>query len=128
MSNEQRACHLLRVVSIVFLAGLMVACAPAQWHRPGSSQADLAEDKRNCAIESGNETGVSDLRTSRYVSTCLKERGWLEGKAPPGTVDPAVTVSPAPQAAPLTFDECFERCRSLTDRTKEQCFDTCLER
>ena len=24
-----------------------------------------------------------------------------------------------------SFDQCFERCQRLTDRTKEQCFDSC---
>jgi hypothetical protein len=28
----------------------------------------------------------------------------------------------------MSFDECFERCRELTDRSKEACFDVCLDR
>ncbi len=33
---------------------------------------------------------------------------------------------PATQGRPADeFDQCFDRCRKLTDRSKEQCFDTC---
>jgi hypothetical protein len=28
----------------------------------------------------------------------------------------------------MSFDDCFERCRELTDRSKEACFDVCLDR
>ena len=43
---------------------------------------------------------------------------------------------PSPSTAPrapdsnssLPFDRCFERCRALTDRNREQCFDVCADR
>lgn len=31
----------------------------------------------------------------------------------------------AQQKVKMSFDQCFERCKQLTDRTKEQCFDSC---
>lgn len=46
-------------------------------------------------------------------------------------VTEAAAKAPAePVAAPLcpgglTFDQCFSKCRELTKRTAEQCFDTC---
>jgi hypothetical protein len=36
-----------------------------------------------------------------------------------------VPVSSAPVSTKPNFDECFSHCRKYTDRTKEQCFDTC---
>ena len=30
-------------------------------------------------------------------------------------------------AAGAPFDQCFARCRQYTDRTKEQCFDSCTK-
>ena len=47
--------------------------------------------------------------------------------APPASAPAAATASESDEGG-LTFDQCFDRCRSLTDRTKEQCFDTCLRR
>ena len=114
------------------------ACKTPQWHREGSSKADLEADKQACTEESGNTSGVSNLYTSRYVSKCLMERGWIAGPAPRAAEQAARTAEttapppppgadePALPAPSLDFDTCFERCRSLTDRTKEECFDTCL--
>jgi hypothetical protein len=67
--------------------------------------------------------------------------------APPAVVAPApaviaaspavaapssATAAPPPAIIPLsqscsglTFDQCFTKCRELTDRTKAQCFDAC---
>ena len=111
---------------MVLLSLAIAACASPQWHRPGSTQDDLLADQKACTIESGNKTGYSNLYTSRFVAKCLKERGWEPGKAP---AVPVVRSDPkASNDESVSFDQCFERCRSLTDRTKEQCFDTCLER
>ena len=35
----------------------------------------------------------------------------------------AISCQAAATSAP--FDQCFARCRQFTDRTKEQCFDSC---
>lgn len=32
---------------------------------------------------------------------------------------------PATHRERLSFDECFSKCRELTDRSAEQCFDSC---
>lgn len=32
---------------------------------------------------------------------------------------------PTTTVADAAFDSCYNRCRKYTDRTKEQCFDTC---
>jgi len=37
------------------------------------------------------------------------------------------TRPPQPPPSRLSFDECFARCKDLTERTNEQCFDTCRE-
>jgi hypothetical protein len=116
----------VQVVLVVSLVGFVLGCASPQWHRPGATEDELIADKRSCTLESGNETGVSNLYTSRYVTACLKRRGWLEGEQTVAARKEAVPPEDVPMA--LTFDACFERCRSLTDRTKNECFDTCLAR
>ena len=38
---------------------------------------------------------------------------------------PAEPVAAPPCPGGLTFDQCFAKCRELTKRTAEQCFDAC---
>jgi hypothetical protein len=42
-----------------------------------------------------------------------------------GSPTPASPAAAAPMDADAGFDRCFKRCRQYTDRSKEQCFDTC---
>lgn len=129
--------------------GVALACAAdPPWQRPGASAADLERDRQECFAESGNTSGIMNWETSRYVERCLRERGWSRGESGEGGApaempptqpagpaatpvpQPASTSTPTPPSAPtgesLTFDQCFERCRALTDRSKEACFDVCL--
>ena len=116
-----RPAHRRGLACVVALAALLTAsCSAPQWHRPGATATDLEADKRECTVLSGNTSGVSNLTTSRFVARCLAERGWIEG-SPPAPAAAADTAATA-------FDLCFERCRALTDRSKEECFDTCLDR
>jgi len=104
----------------------LIACAATQWHRSGATAADLVRDKQECTTLSGNTSGVSNLATSRYVAGCLLERGWTEGPPPAGSAIPQAVADEPGTARPMPFDQCFERCRELTDRTSEQCFDACV--
>jgi len=121
---------------------LALACAnDAPWWREGATAADLESDRAECLRESGSTAPVMNYTTSRFLERCLRERGWTRGgpaasatAKPPAPArsesapDVAPTASP-PTASPrpdLSFDECFARCRELTDRTREQCFDVCL--
>lgn len=50
--------------------------------------------------------------------------------APSSTAAPASALADPPPAmsqpcAAMSFDQCFAKCRELTDRTKAQCFDAC---
>jgi hypothetical protein len=127
----------LRSPSRFALFVLALACASDPgWQRPGSTSADLAREKKECFAESGNTSGVMNWETSRYVERCLEARGWTRGgqarpaAAPPPESSPSPPSPPSPPASPaaMSFDECFERCRELTDRSKEACFDVCLDR
>jgi hypothetical protein len=40
---------------------------------------------------------------------------------------PASGIKPVP-VSPMTFDQCFMKCKELTKRTNEECFDACLGR
>lgn len=45
-------------------------------------------------------------------------------------LSPAIPIAPAPklidtQRQQLSFDQCFTKCKDLTSRTNEQCFDSC---
>jgi len=63
------------------------------------------------------------------------DRPPADDRRPPAAEMPSVrsgaTTDAAPAAVPrvvpddATFDACFRRCRTYTDRSKEQCFDTC---
>jgi hypothetical protein len=76
----------------------------------------------------GSSSPVMNLQKSRFLRRCLRERGWvIEGEPMSAAAPPALSVpETAPTLEPLTFDQCFDRCRELTDRTKAECFDTCL--
>ncbi len=51
-----------------------------------------------------------------------------EGKTAHGT-EQVIEKKSGPEAVmPLSFDECFKKCKELTNRTNEQCFDTCLHK
>jgi hypothetical protein len=112
------------------------ACAhDPGWQRKGATAADLDRERKECFQESGNTSGVMNWKTSRYVERCLEERGWTRGgdsaaRTAPPEPTAAAPAEGRPTRAPseerMSFDECFERCRALTDRTKEACFDTCL--
>lgn len=44
----------------------------------------------------------------------------------PSALPPApAAAAPSQSGGGLTFDQCFAKCRELTSRTAEQCFDTC---
>lgn len=77
------------------------------------------------------ELNIAALRSRQKALDCAS--------APPPVADapaPAAPAAAAPASAPASsaaqadagFDRCFERCRRYTDRTKEQCFDTCNAR
>ncbi len=118
------------------VVAVTLACATTFWSKDGATAEALERDRAECLEESGNTTGVMNLRTSRFITRCLEERGWKKNaKRPPPSAAlvqrprsaaPAA-AAPAPAADPgMSFDQCFERCRELTDRSKEQCFDVCL--
>ena len=44
------------------------------------------------------------------------------GQQPAERKDTTLSVTP------LTFDECFKKCKELTTRTNEECFDACIRR
>ena len=113
-----------RLVALLLCLGF-AACARDVWVRSGSNEEDLLADEQACMKESGSKH--MNLSASLYIDRCLEERGWTRSQR--GAV--AASPADAPSASPadrdeLSFDECFARCRELTDRSKEQCFDTCL--
>lgn len=38
---------------------------------------------------------------------------------------PAIPPSQPSESSEMSFDQCFAKCRELTDRTESQCFDAC---
>jgi hypothetical protein len=52
----------------------------------------------------------------------------LESRAADIQCNAAFSSAPAesmPAPASSTFDQCFAHCQAVTDRTKDQCFDSC---
>ena len=56
-----------------------------------------------------------------------EQRSWLPIAAAEKLPLPVVSPPTAVVSPPTALDECFVKCRELTDRTKEECFDTCRE-
>ena len=106
----------------------LAACSTPVWVREGASLADLERDRAECMETFGSSSRVMNLQKKLFLDRCLRERGWaLEGEQTPEAAPPTLSVpEAAPELEPLTFDQCFDRCRELTDRTKAECFDTCL--
>lgn len=52
-------------------------------------------------------------------------QGATQSMIPAASQAPAQPVIAPPCPGGLTFDQCFAKCRELTKRTAEQCFDTC---
>ena len=52
-------------------------------------------------------------------------QGATPSMIPAASQTPAQPVVAPPCPGGLTFDQCFAKCRELTKRTAEQCFDTC---
>jgi len=129
---------------------LGAACAAdTHWDRPCATAADLEADRDACLAASGNDTGVMNWSTARFVERCLQDRGWRRypvgrraacpDRPPPESAAPAAPepagASPAPARAEpaegaaspgIDLDTCFERCRELTGRSDEECFDACV--
>jgi len=70
-----------------------------------------------------------------------EQRSWLPiaaaEKLPPPVFTPPTRVVTPPKplvtpptpvvSPPMALDECFAKCRELTDRSKEECFDACRD-
>jgi len=139
----------LRVAAALALL-LGAACAgDMHWDRPCATAADLEADREACMAASGNDSGVMNWSTSRFLEGCLRDRGWrrypvgrraacpdrppAESAAPaapeptgaprhPGRAEPGEDAA----SPPIDLDSCFERCRALTERSEEECFDACV--
>lgn len=128
--------RLCSIGALALLLALTACSGRTEWARACSTEEDLAAETRICLEASGNTTGVMNLRTSRFLNACLEERGWEQ--RPLGDVpycdDPNFAAEEeeaveeeASSPARMDFETCFERCRRLTDRSKDACFDTCLQ-
>lgn len=78
------------------------------------------------------DLAVQFVRRHGSVSTATKHRpipaeqkSWLPLAAAPKLREAALAA--APPATPTALDQCFAKCRELTDRSKEECFDVCRE-
>ena len=108
---------------------VLLACAAPRWDRPCARAGEYEAARKACIAESGDDTGTMHYTTSRFVEKCLREQGWQKmEKGESLACDQPQRGQPASGSEPaaLPFDACFESCRELTDRSKGECFDTCL--
>ena len=115
---------------IVVVIALVVGCAGPSWRwdRACASVEDSQSDRNACIEESGDTSGIMHLTTRRFVDRCMVERGWQKTPVDERPVCESDRVLEQPVTpAGLSFDDCFSRCRELTDRSTEECFDVCLE-
>ena len=125
------------------------------WGKACSSATQLESDSAACRAQSGAAvaaaTGNVYLAAAAVsrMQDCMVGLGWRKYRfSAPGPVchtptpvpvhliDPdGQSKSPMPisgqqpkdeEAGPrMSFDECFAKCREVTERSKEQCFDAC---
>jgi len=93
--------------------------------------------KHNSRIETQDKLGrgvIVDL--ARRLNLCFDSLGFTNGSnpelqhvdvipQPDAVIEPKEKSPVQAGSTPNSFDLCFSRCRQYTDRTKEQCFDTC---
>lgn len=95
----------------------------------GNLRQEIARQQNIAMMAPANPGGV-DMRPL-IIATARQHIAALEQKASDCRCNAAFSSAPAPAPPPPreapapNFDACFERCRSVTDRTKEQCFDAC---
>jgi hypothetical protein len=69
---------------------------------------------------------TTPLMAAAYQTMAQRNVAALESRA--ADIQCTAAFSSAPAAAPASgqsFDQCFARCQQYTDRTKDQCFDSC---
>jgi hypothetical protein len=93
--------------------------------------------KRNSRPETLDKLGrgvIVDL--ARRLNLCIDSLGFTNGSnpelqhvevvpQPDAVIEPEEKPPVQAGSTPNSFDLCFSRCRQYTDRTKEQCFDSC---
>jgi len=93
--------------------------------------------KRNSRPETLDKLGrgvIVDL--ARRLNLCFDSLGFTNGSnpelqhvevvpQPDAVIEPEEKPPVQAGSTPNSFDLCFSRCRQYTDRTKEQCFDSC---
>ena len=150
------ASHRIRLATLAATALLASGCFPtSQWVREGASERDFERERSECLAEFGGNQEMMNFRRSRALNRCLRGRGWIladsdeasaelapedveEGfdlRATAVPLDPPVasgaSATPSAGATPpadqsFGFERCFELCRAITDRSKNECFDVCL--
>jgi hypothetical protein len=67
------------------------------------------------AFLSPERQNIADLKSRSSQIRCAGIR----------TAPTLQAVPPKPLPVPMTFDQCFAKCRELTHESEAQCFDTC---
>lgn len=70
---------------------------------------------------------VSKLKTMKRTAAikgCYDRPAYIEPKARPVQITPVSKLIDT-QRQQLSFDQCFAKCKNLTNRSNEQCFDSC---
>ena len=68
-------------------------------------------------LKNGTLDKIKAMKRTAAKKGCYDRPAYIEQ-----TIRPA-QVTPAPPK--LNFDQCFDKCKSLTQRSNEQCFDSC---
>lgn len=70
---------------------------------------------------------VDRLKTMKRTAAkngCYDRPAYIQPIARPATVTPTSKLIDT-QRQQLSFDQCYAKCKSLTSRSNEQCFDSC---
>lgn len=137
--------NLKSIIVFIFLLLTSLGCAstPTYWDLPTtyqtpSTQEEIQQECYRIRQEIVRQRALASMITGVYAGLAqvkaAQNIAWLENRA--SNIGCRAAFSSAPSTidiktksdTSLPFDECFKKCKELTKRTNEECFDSCSGR
>lgn len=139
-------------LNVCFFLALVLACASENsqpyWELPVTENLPTTDEERQekCARiraeisrqqyilsysrsrKGGLLSGISDATEDLSKRKASKKIAWLESRAAAIGCRSAFSDVILKEKHDMTFDECFKKCKELTKRSNEECFDACSGR
>ncbi len=85
------------------------------------------KSKREISPAKKDKTVAEEVKPTITESSAGKQKAVVKEDTS-NVNQPDVRKMKPSAVVPLSFDECFQKCKELTSRTNEKCFDVCLNR